>query len=315
MPDISVIIPVYNRSDELRMVLDSLCRQTLAAERFEVIIADDGSAEDIQAVLKEYPKLQLKYARQPDEGFRVSAARNLGTDQASGRIIVYNDNGVILKSDVLEKHIAYHQKNDDAFVVLGYIFGMAWKADEDKMRHILENNNPDRAIELMKAEGGMGDGRDRYIEWNGEVEGWYLPWVALWGGHISVDAEFIKKHGIRWNEGFTSWGGEDNEYGLQLCKAGARLSLCRDVEVVHYPTIDKRMDADDADFQANHKKMRQYILSLHPGRDVEAYAELGGGANSHELRTKFFQERGWEPPEVPVPPEGQVPSKRPVPAK
>ncbi|MCL2420620.1 MAG: glycosyltransferase [Defluviitaleaceae bacterium] len=292
--DISTVIPVYNRCDELRMTLQSLARQTLPVECFEVIIADDGSAEDVQSVLKEFSSLQIKYVYQSDEGFRVSAARNLGVSQSDGRIIVYNDNGIMLKSDALERHLAYHQSNDDGFVVLGNMFGTAYRADQEKMRHILDNHPPDEAIALMKEDGSMGDGRERnFASFGEDVSQWYLPWVGLWSGHFSVKAAFVKTHGVRWNEGFTTWGGEDAEYGLQLCKAGAKLCFCRDIEVVHYPTKGRMLDLSSPEFQANHKKMRHYILSLHPSRALEAYAELGGAVNMPEIRAEFFKKKGW----------------------
>ena len=45
-PQISVIIPTYNRPDELRLCLEGFCQQTVDAEKFEIILVDDGSTED-----------------------------------------------------------------------------------------------------------------------------------------------------------------------------------------------------------------------------------------------------------------------------
>jgi len=292
--DISVVIPVYNRTDELRKSLQSLTYQTLPANRFEVIIADDGSAEDVRSVLNEFPHLQIKYAHQPDEGFRAAAARNLGADQATGKILVYNDNGMLLSSNTLEKYISYYKANGEAFVVLANMFATGWGTDEDRAREILDSNTPDKAIAIMKEE-GMNDGRGyMFSDFGYDVESWYIPWNALWGGHFSVHAAFVKKHNIRWNESFTSWGGEDNEYGIQLCEAGARLCFCHDVEVVHYPTPNsKAITGPDDEFRKNYEKTKQLILSLHPTREVEAWSIIGGGANHPEKRAELFKQKGW----------------------
>ena len=292
--DVSVIVPVYNRTDELRMTLQSLTYQTLPANRFEVIVADDGSVEDVQGVLKEFPCLQLKYAYQPDEGFRVAAARNLGADQATGSILVYNDNGILCSSQTLEKHIAHYAANGEAFVVLANMFATGWGTDQDRAREILDSYNPDEAIAIMKEE-GMNDGRGyMFSKFGYEVDKWYIPWNALWGGHFSVNAAFVKKHNIRWNEGFVTWGGEDNEYGIQLWEAGARLCFCQDVEVVHYPTpSSKAITGPDDEFRKNYEKTKQHILSLHPIREVEAWFEIGGGANDPIKRAELFKQKSW----------------------
>jgi glycosyltransferase involved in cell wall biosynthesis len=50
-PDISVVIPTYNRIDTLRHVIPSLLRQDLRADRYEIVVADslsnDGTAADL----------------------------------------------------------------------------------------------------------------------------------------------------------------------------------------------------------------------------------------------------------------------------
>ncbi|MCL2528180.1 MAG: glycosyltransferase [Defluviitaleaceae bacterium] len=292
--DISVVIPVYNRADELRLTLQSLTRQTLPANRFEVIIADDGSAEDIQGVLKEFPALTIIYTHQPDEGFRVAAARNLGADQARGDIIVYSDNGILLKSSTLEKHLQHHKAEGETLAALANMRATGWDTDKDKARELLETHAIDDAINIMKAE-NMNDGREGYFaDYGTDVSAWYIPWLALWGGQFSVNTGFVKKHNIRWNEIFTSWGGEDNEYGIQLCNAGAQIRFFEDIEVAHYPTPgSKAVEKPGEDFATMYEKVKQRILYLHPTLPVKAWYEIGRRANDPELRMELFKSKGW----------------------
>ena len=66
-PFISVVVPVFNRSAELQRAMESLALQT--AKEFEVVVCDDGSTEDISAVLSPFKeKLNLQYVRIPNSG-------------------------------------------------------------------------------------------------------------------------------------------------------------------------------------------------------------------------------------------------------
>jgi glycosyltransferase involved in cell wall biosynthesis len=72
-PRISVIIPTYNRSWGLRRAVDSVLAQTFAA--FEIIIADDHSTDDTEALARSYPDRRIHYFRQPHN---VGVAANWG---------------------------------------------------------------------------------------------------------------------------------------------------------------------------------------------------------------------------------------------
>ncbi|MHC4926246.1 MAG: glycosyltransferase family 2 protein [Planctomycetota bacterium] len=54
-PFLSVIVPVYNDNKGLAILLESLTQQTYPRDRFEVIIVDNGSSEDVKAVTDQYP--------------------------------------------------------------------------------------------------------------------------------------------------------------------------------------------------------------------------------------------------------------------
>jgi glycosyltransferase involved in cell wall biosynthesis len=74
----SVIIPTYNRSHRLRELLASLAAQDGAC-RFDVIVCDDGSADDTRAVVESFrERLALSYCFQEDRGFRAGDAAQAG---------------------------------------------------------------------------------------------------------------------------------------------------------------------------------------------------------------------------------------------
>jgi len=96
----SVIIPVYNRSHLLGETIDTVLAQT--HPHFEIILVDDGSKEDIKAVLdKKYshePRLHFFRKQNEERG----AARNFGLRQAKGDYAVFFDSDDFMKPHYLE---------------------------------------------------------------------------------------------------------------------------------------------------------------------------------------------------------------------
>lgn len=89
MPRISVVIPVYNRSWELHRALESLARQT--ARDFEVVVCDDGSTEDICAVLALFEnQIEVRYQRIENSG-GPARPRNVAIGIARGEWIAFLD--------------------------------------------------------------------------------------------------------------------------------------------------------------------------------------------------------------------------------
>jgi GT2 family glycosyltransferase len=91
-PAVSVIIPAYNRKDELKELLAALDRQTLAAGQFEIIVIDDGSTDDTLFYLTSLVKSgkeNLVFQQQENQG--PGAARNRGMELARGNIFAFTD--------------------------------------------------------------------------------------------------------------------------------------------------------------------------------------------------------------------------------
>lgn len=89
IPRISVIIPVYNRSWELRRALESLVCQT--ERNFEVVVCDDGSTEDIRAVLAPFEsQMDVCYQRIENSG-GPARPRNVAIRLARGEWIAFLD--------------------------------------------------------------------------------------------------------------------------------------------------------------------------------------------------------------------------------
>ena len=91
----SIIIPVYNAEDTIVDCLDSLTKQTINKEDFEVICIDDGSTDRTNKLLKNYNQiLNYKVITQVNKG--PSRARNKGAELAVGDIILFTDSDCVL---------------------------------------------------------------------------------------------------------------------------------------------------------------------------------------------------------------------------
>lgn len=104
----SIIIPTRNRAAYLRQALDSVYAQS--HRDFEVIVIDDGSQDETQAVVKLYDD-RLRYFTQPHAG--VSAARNLGIRKAKGEFVAFLDDDDLFAPQKLQRCIAYLQSHPE----------------------------------------------------------------------------------------------------------------------------------------------------------------------------------------------------------
>lgn len=109
----SIIIPVYNRPDELDDLLSSLCKQTYV--HFEVIVVEDGSTIPAKEIVRRYQeRLDLHYCVITNSG--PGMARNHGARQARGEYLLILDSDVVLPSTWLEHiHDSLNHYPVDAF--------------------------------------------------------------------------------------------------------------------------------------------------------------------------------------------------------
>ena len=99
MPYFSVIIPVYNRPDEVRELLESLSKQTL--KDFEVLLIEDGSVNRCDTVAQEFDKdLNICYFYKENSGR--SLTRNYGMERASGEYLIFFDSDCIIPERYIE---------------------------------------------------------------------------------------------------------------------------------------------------------------------------------------------------------------------
>ncbi len=99
---LSIIIPVYNRPDEIDDLLESLTRQAYYHRDFEIIVVEDGSTIPCEQVVYRhgYNLRDLRYIAVPNGG--PSRARNIGAREARGEYLIILDSDVVLPEQYLE---------------------------------------------------------------------------------------------------------------------------------------------------------------------------------------------------------------------
>ncbi|RJL30810.1 glycosyltransferase family 2 protein [Bailinhaonella thermotolerans] len=125
MPDVSVIVPVYNCREYLPRCIDSLVGQSIGTGRLEVVAVDDGSTDGSAGVLDEYAARHpgvVRVLREPNSG-GPSRPRNLGIEHARGRYVFFCDADDWLGPEALERMVAMADRNDSD-IVLGKIVGV-----------------------------------------------------------------------------------------------------------------------------------------------------------------------------------------------
>ncbi|WP_106976493.1 glycosyltransferase family 2 protein [Streptomyces sp. NRRL B-24484] len=128
IPQVSVVIPVYNAVDHLDECLQSILDQTLGRDRLEVVTVDDGSTDGSGEALDrwaaEHP--QVTVVHQPNSG-APGGPRNRAIALARGEYLFFADPDDHLDTDALRRMVAAAER-DGSDVVLGRIRGVGRSA-------------------------------------------------------------------------------------------------------------------------------------------------------------------------------------------
>lgn len=108
IPNVSVIIPTYNRWPMVGAAVASVLAQSY--RDFELIVVDDGSTDGTSTELIQFGS-QLRYFRQERSG--VSAARNVGVRQSCGRLIAFLDSDDLWQPDKLKIQVHFMENSPE----------------------------------------------------------------------------------------------------------------------------------------------------------------------------------------------------------
>ncbi|MGI6460206.1 MAG: glycosyltransferase family 2 protein [Candidatus Hydrogenedentales bacterium] len=113
MPEVSVIIPTYNRAGFVVEAVNSVLSQTF--DDLEVVVVNDGSSDETARVLENFNDPRVKPIHQANAGR--STARNRGFAESSGQFIVFLDDDDLFLPEKLEKQVNFLRENPDTGLV------------------------------------------------------------------------------------------------------------------------------------------------------------------------------------------------------
>lgn len=120
-PNVSVIIPTYNREVLIIETIHSVLCQTY--KDFEIIVVDDGSIDNTQKVIKDIGDSRVKYIFENHRGVP-AATRNTGIRNAQGQYIAFVDSDDLWLPDKLERQLFVMEKFSD--IALVYAQAVSW---------------------------------------------------------------------------------------------------------------------------------------------------------------------------------------------
>ena len=208
----SLIIPVYNRPDEVDELLESLTRQHF--QDFEVLVVEDGSSVPCESVVDRYAtSLNIHYLKKANSG--PGQTRNFGAERSRGEYLLILDSDCVLPPNYLDAIEAELQKEPaDAF------------------------GGPDRAHEsFTRVQKAINYAMTSFFTTGG-----------IRGGKKKMDKFYPRSFnmGIR-REVYQDLGGfskmrfgEDIDFSIRIFKAGYRCRLFPDAWVWHKRRTDWR---------------------------------------------------------------------------
>lgn len=209
---LTVVMPTYNRSDLLGRAVGALLEQTASADDYEIVVVDDGSTDATPAVAAEVTAQashRVRYLRQENRG--PAAARNLGTREARGEIILYTGDDCLADRRLIETHLRVHETEGDVGVV-GHV---AW--------------HPELTITPFMAflEEGVQFGF-KHIQDPDQVTAW-----SFYTANCSVRRHWVEEAGW-FDEDFKYAAYEDIELAYRMQKRGLRIVYRPAAITYHY---------------------------------------------------------------------------------
>jgi len=216
-PDLTVLVCTHNRAGLLAGALESLENQTLARDRFEVIVVDNASSDGTPGVVSACTgqgKFDLKYVREPELGLDV--ARNRGIRESRAGIIAFLDDDARARSDwaaaVLEGFARYDAP------ILGGRVDLIWEVPRPDwfsdvlLRYLIHCDYGPEVVEVSSP-----------------------PW--LYGTNVAFRKELFREIGLFRldldRKGETLMGGGDTEFFVRAHGRGRKLLYLPGLVVRH----------------------------------------------------------------------------------
>lgn len=229
MKDLSIIIVSYNTRQLLKECLESLFKTIPNTFSFEVIVVDNASSDDSEAMVeKEFPQVIL-HKNEANLGF--SKANNIGVGHANGEYVLFLNSDTVVYEETVEKMVMFMKANKDVGAATCKLVMPDGKLDDASHR-------------------GFPTPWNAFCHFSGLSK--VFPHLKLFSGYNLTWMDMSKTHEIDalagafmlvakvagdqvnfWDEDFF-WYGEDLDFCYRLKEHGWKIMFIPDVSILHY---------------------------------------------------------------------------------
>lgn len=239
-PHLSIVIPTFNRADAIELTLQHLKHQTLPADKFEVVIVDDGSHDATpQIVAAQSLPFRCDYVQQHNQG--AAATRNVGVGRARADTILFLDVDVVPDTALLATHLENHG-HPEKRVIVGRV--KPW---------------PDANTAWYETIGHPDIGMDY-----GEHEKMLSFYMAL-GGNLSLQKAVFEALG-GFDETYPAAGCEETEFAYRAQQKG--IPLFYQPKAIGYHNHPRTLKQRCRQ-QAAHMRSMALLIDQHPELQTE----------------------------------------------
>ncbi len=203
--ELSIIIPTYNRKDKLSQCLDVLLNQNYPADKYEIIIIDDGSTDGTEEAVAGINNPRITYIKQQNRG--AGAAINTGAKVAKGEILAFTEDDCIVNAEWLKTIMALFKKYPNASAFVGPCPYAELEAILNKKTR--RNNGDLVKMELKKMN----------------------TFLNIGNGSFAIKKEAFEKIG-GYDESFKAE--EDLDFNIRLLKQGYDIFISQELKAMHY---------------------------------------------------------------------------------
>jgi glucosyl-dolichyl phosphate glucuronosyltransferase len=222
---LSVIVCTWNRSERLRKMLKSLQESVIPSRlSWELVLVDNNSDDDTRSVFEEIEKQygsRIRYVFEEKRG--IAHARNSGVMEASGEIVAFTDDDVIIDKYWIQNIEKAFREHEDAACVGGKILPV-WEISAPEWL------NPNLYHYLA------------LLDYGDSVA--YMDSPYIWGANLAVRSEMFKKYGL-----FDThlgripkklYAGEETEFLRRLQNGGEKI-LYYPLSIIYHSVSADRM--------------------------------------------------------------------------
>lgn len=231
---VSVILPTYNRAEHIRAAVDSVLAQDY--EEMEILVIDDASTDDTEAVIRSIHDSRLQYVRK-EVNSGAAAARNRGLSMAGGKYIAFQDSDDLWEPGKLKRQLARMRED----------YGMVFAVNERTHRDGSKEMVPHTGLPREK------------------LQGWIYPHLLaesfMSTPSMLVDAAVIQEVG----------GFDENMMNYEDYELALRIAKCVRVGFVDDVLVRSRILPDSIDMNMSSGILSSAYLLKKYETDLRAY--------------------------------------------